>query len=163
MIDLRPARVESRAERDPQPGNPALCRLRQRVIGERHVGEFRIAALALLGWRHLDRIEQRQRRRRRPVRFVGVPMVIGRRRTSDRRVAVSVEVREHVRDVPPLCLAAIAAMRLDRAEIGLERELLLAGQRLPRKRDEMIGEEGDADRLDDDRRTTAGKDHAPRC
>ena len=63
--------------------------------------------------RHLDRIEQRQRRRRRPVRLVGMPMAIRRRRNSHRRVAIGVEVRHHMRDIPPLRLATIAAMRLD--------------------------------------------------
>ena len=44
MIDLRQARIEGRAERDPQPGEAPLCRLGQRVVGQRHVGEFRVAA-----------------------------------------------------------------------------------------------------------------------
>ena len=52
-------------------------------------------------------------------------------------------------DAPSFRLPTLAAMRLDRTEIGGEFELPLAGQRLARKHDNVMGENSGADRPDE--------------
>ena len=56
MAHRWPIGVECRAKDHPQSGDPALRLLRQRVIGERRVGELGVAG----GGRHLDGEERRQ-------------------------------------------------------------------------------------------------------
>ena len=114
---------------DAQSVDPAPRLLRQRGIGERRIGKFGVAAFG----RQLDRVQRRQRRRHRVIGLVGMPAIVGALGEPVRGVAVGVEIGGHVRHLAPLVFAAMAAMRLDLAELGRETVLLLAAQRLPGK------------------------------